>query len=467
MIEKSRLRLSAGLVALTLALGACGGADKGALAPAPSTAAAPASGSAAPSTTAAPASPSASASTATPSASASTASPTAADASAPAQTDEPVAEEDPTEDGAPAEDAETEMDAPDVEGFAAEDADETAPPASEEAPAEESMSAEAESASETEPESADPDAVEASPSRAQDTPTSDVAPEDTPVAVSTPRPQLPAEQVAPEDVHPAPAPRPAATTPRAAKSSTAAAPGSTRPTPSSGSGAPAASPSAPPASDPAPAEPAEPVEQGAVDCSVTPCVALTFDDGPGRHTGRLLNILAAEQVPATFYVVGQSAELNPALIARMADEGHQVGNHSYSHPNLTTLSASQVLEEIQRTDAAIRAAGATPSTVRAPYGALNESVLADFADLPRAGSVTWSVDTRDWEHKDPAQTLANVKAQTSAGGIILMHDIHATTVDAVPDVIAWLKDQGYAFVTVDEITGGVGPGRTVRSGMHP
>ena len=223
----------------------------------------------------------------------------------------------------------------------------------------------------------------------------------------------------------------------------------------------------PSASATAPATHADPVVEPEVDCRVTRCIALTFDDGPGRHTGRLLDLLSAEEVPATFYVIGRSAELNPALIARMAAEGHQVGGHSWSHPNLTELTPEQVAEETRSTAAAIRAAGAQPSTVRAPYGALNEAVLAAFGGLPGSGSVTWTVDTRDWEHRDPASTLAAVQAGAAPGGIVLMHDIHATTVDAVPAVIAHLRAQGYTFVTVDRLTGDVPSGSTVRGGLHP
>lgn len=194
---------------------------------------------------------------------------------------------------------------------------------------------------------------------------------------------------------------------------------------------------------------------------------MTFDDGPGPSTGRLLDILAAERVPATFYVVGSSVERRPGLVARMAAEGHQVGNHTFTHPVLTALTPAQITAEIRRTDAAIRAAGAVPSTVRPPYGALNDSVLAALAPMPGAGSVRWSVDTLDWQHRSPARTLAEVKAAAAPGGIVLMHDSHATSVDAVPSVIAWLRAQGYVFVTVDQLTGGVASGTTVSHGRHP
>lgn len=211
---------------------------------------------------------------------------------------------------------------------------------------------------------------------------------------------------------------------------------------------------------------AGPSPASGADCTVVRCIALTFDDGPARSTGRLLDILAAEGVPATFYVIGRSAALNPALIARMGEEGHQVGGHSWSHPNLTLLGPAEVADELARTDAAIRAAGVVPSTVRAPYGALNESVLAALGEHGE-GSVTWSVDTRDWEHRSPEQTLAHVRSAARPGGIVLMHDLHATTVDAVPAVIEWLRGEGYVFVTVDEITGGVAPGTTMGRGLRP
>ncbi|MGC5049421.1 polysaccharide deacetylase family protein [Micrococcus porci] len=291
-------------------------------------------------------------------------------------------------------------------------------------------------------------------------PTTGVAPADTPVAVSSTAPMV--EKVDP--VHVAPA-RPAAPSASQAPSATQAPSASS----STATRTPSASASASASSAPAATAPAHaaPVPRAGVDCRAVKCIALTFDDGPGRSTARLLDILSAERVPATFYLVGHSAEINPSLVKRITAEGHEVGNHSYDHPNLTTLSPAQIASQITRSDAAIRAAGGRPSTVRAPYGALNESVLSTFGGLPAAGNVTWTVDTRDWEHKNPAKTLAAVQQGATPGGIVLMHDIHATSVDAVPAVIAYLRSQGYTFVTVDTITGGVTPGTTVRRGMHP
>lgn len=430
--SSSRLRLSAGLLALSLALSACGGADEPAQEasspaaadtaapsrPSSPTTSRPASSSAGAATTAAPSSTSAAASSATES---------AADAETPAADDEPTADEPVAGDVADAEDLE--------ESGAPED-DAASPTA----------------------EAVVLDPVEAPAAQDLGGPQPGVAPSDTPVAVRTPAPAIAPVKVEPDLVRPSappveepgeetspPAPRPSAS----ASEGRPSAPGTPVPAPTA---------TAPPA--PAPVPPS------GADCVVQRCIALTFDDGPARPTGRLLDILAAEGVPATFYVIGQSAELNPALIARMGEEGHQVGGHSWSHPNLTLLSPAEIADELARTDAAIRAAGVVPSTVRAPYGALNETVLEAFGDHGE-GSVTWSVDTRDWEHRSPAQTLAHVRSAARPGGIVLMHDLHATTVDAVPAVIEWLRGEGYVFVTVDEITGGVAPGATVSRGLHP
>lgn len=459
MPSSSRLRLSAGLLALTLALGACGGGDQP-----EAPAAAPAATSGTPEQSSSPsssdsASASSTATTAAPSGSAgrpaTSAVPGTATSSRPAS----------------------------ASGSAAGTTGSSSSTSSSSSSSASGTSASNSSASKAAG-SSSARADKPAPVRVKDTavpaaqdlggPKPGVAASDTPVTVETPKPVIPVEKIAPEHVRPSTAPTSSAPTSSAAPSASSARPTASanptvKPTAPSSSAAPSRSsaPSAAPSTTPAAPAPSRPVTDAGVNCAVTRCIALTFDDGPGRHTGRLLDILHAKGVPATFYVVGQSAKLNPAVIARMGAEGHQVGNHSFAHPNLTQLSPAQVRQEITATDAAIRAAGVTPSTVRAPYGALNESVLATLGGLPHAGSVTWSVDTRDWEHRTPSRTLAEVKRSARAGGIVLMHDIHATTVDAVPAVIDWLRAQGYTFVTVDRITGGVPSGTTRGSGLHP
>ena len=176
-------------------------------------------------------------------------------------------------------------------------------------------------------------------------------------------------------------------------------------------------------------------------------VALTFDDGPHPElTPRLLDMLERERVSATFYVVGEWAARRPDIVARAFAAGHEIGNHSWSHPFLTRLPLAGAAEEISRTDALLLSiTGEFPNTLRPPYGDMNAS-LSRLA-LPRP-LMLWNVDTNDWlTRSTPAVERA---AARSGGGIVLMHDIHPTTVRAVPAVIADFKARGFRFVTVSD-----------------
>lgn len=461
MTPSSRLRVPLGLAALALVLTACGGAEpeeSPTTSPAPATTAAASTAPAprtpsspARTTTSAPASPERDAASAssveavgageTPAGSSAT-----TDAPASASARATAAGEAETSGPAPTSSRAAQRTATGGSGEGAEDTSRPSSPAPSTRAASTSTAAPTRTAAPPRTTRPAPVAAEAPASADLGGPKAGVAPADTPVAVASTAPPV-VEKVSAAE---------------AAPSAPAAAP-SARPSASAA----ATSPAPAPASPTAPAAHADPVAEPDVDCRVTRCIALTFDDGPGRHTGRLLDLLSEEEVPATFYVIGRSAELNPTLIARMAAEGHQVGGHTWSHPNLTTLTPEAVTEELRSTAAAIRAAGAEPSTVRAPYGALNEAVLAAFGTVPGSGSVTWTVDTRDWEHRSPARTLAAVRAAAAPGGIVLMHDVHSSSVDAVPAVIGHLRAEGYTFVTVDTLTGGVPSGSTVRGGVHP
>ncbi|QFQ98986.1 polysaccharide deacetylase family protein [Streptomyces phaeolivaceus] len=187
----------------------------------------------------------------------------------------------------------------------------------------------------------------------------------------------------------------------------------------------------------------------AVDCRKVKCVALTFDDGPVKDTQRLLNLLkAGGDTRATFYAVGTNVQKNPATVKAAATAGHQIGNHSWDHADLTKLSAAKIKSQFSRTDTVIQqATGKKPTTVRAPYGAHNAAVRS-AAGRPL---VHWSVDTLDWKYRDTARLVKYVNAQTRPGDIVLMHDIHKTTVDAVPGIIKALKARGFHFVTVDQL----------------
>jgi peptidoglycan/xylan/chitin deacetylase (PgdA/CDA1 family) len=175
-------------------------------------------------------------------------------------------------------------------------------------------------------------------------------------------------------------------------------------------------------------------------------VALTFDDGPGPYTAELLDVLKREGVKATFFVVGQRVAQSPSLVKRMVAEGHEVGNHSWSHPVLTSANVGS---QISRTDQAIiNAVGYQPKLLRAPYGA-TRYVGSCYGGRPFVG---WSVDTRDWRHKNSSATV-RIASSAHGGSVVLMHDIHRSSVAAVPTLIALLKRKGVQFVRASEIVG--------------
>ncbi|MFE2040542.1 polysaccharide deacetylase family protein [Streptomyces sp. NPDC059477] len=196
------------------------------------------------------------------------------------------------------------------------------------------------------------------------------------------------------------------------------------------------------------AAPASAAAPAAVDCRKVKCVALTFDDGPVADTQRLLRTLNDRNVKATFYVVGKNVQRYPSTVRSTASAGHQIGNHSWDHADLTRLSAAQIKSQFSRADTAIKqATGKKPTTVRAPYGAHNAAVRQAAA----RPLVHWSVDTLDWKYRDSARIINTVKTQTKPGDIVLLHDIHKTTVNAVPGIIQALKARGFHFVTVDQL----------------
>lgn len=178
-------------------------------------------------------------------------------------------------------------------------------------------------------------------------------------------------------------------------------------------------------------------------------VALTFDDGPNPNTTpQLLNILKNKKVKASFFMVGNGVDAYPNVAKRVSDAGHQVGSHSYAHPQLTSLSTSQIQSEMRRTDKAIYyATGKLPKTYRPPYGSVNRYV----ANIVAKPAIMWSIDTRDWESRNPYMINNVVSNNIHNGAIILMHDIHQPTINSVSTMIDNLKNQGYQFVTIDEL----------------
>ena len=190
----------------------------------------------------------------------------------------------------------------------------------------------------------------------------------------------------------------------------------------------------------------EPAPTG-VDCGQALCVALTFDDGPSIYTDGLLDILQAHHAHATFFVLGRSARVQTKTIARMAQEGHEIGNHSWSHLNLKELTEEQIQDQVDQTNTLVaEIMGAAPRYLRPPYGTFDDYVVATV-QMP---VILWSLDPLDWKDRD-ADLIAERMSAASSGAIILAHDIHASTVDAIPAVLTSLAARGIRLVTVSEL----------------
>ena len=186
-----------------------------------------------------------------------------------------------------------------------------------------------------------------------------------------------------------------------------------------------------------------------INCIEVACVALTFDDGPSIYTEGLLDILKENDVKATFFIIGQSARIQSETVNRIFEEGHEIGNHTWNHPNLTQLSDESIQQQIQQTDDIVtQIIGEPTQHLRPPYGAYNDRVR-EVSGLP---IIFWSVDPMDWKDRD-AEIVAARIIESPVGAIILSHDIHKTTVAAVPAIIAALKERGIHFVTVTKLLG--------------
>lgn len=178
-------------------------------------------------------------------------------------------------------------------------------------------------------------------------------------------------------------------------------------------------------------------------------IALTFDDGPkAATTNQLLDVLAAQQVKATFFMLGSRANQYPDMVKRIVNEGHEVGSHSNVHDNLRSMSAEAIQADIQAADKAIfLAGGKLPLILRPPYGAIN----TQGAQVIDKAIIQWNTDSLDWKLKNTPLIIQHVMQTVQPGAILLMHDIYPTTVAAVGPIIEQLKAQGYEFVTVDQL----------------
>jgi peptidoglycan-N-acetylglucosamine deacetylase len=190
-------------------------------------------------------------------------------------------------------------------------------------------------------------------------------------------------------------------------------------------------------------------------CETTePVIAITFDDGPDPVlTPRLLDMLKERQIKATFFLVGRNVAAFPAVVKRMVEEGHEVANHSWSHPLLTGLGQDGVESQLRRThDAIVKACGVEPHLYRPPYGAIGISQRARIEKSFGYSAILWDVDPLDWKKPRSAQKVYDsVLTLTKPGSIILCHDIHETTIAAMPAVLNDLKARGYVFATVTQL----------------
>lgn len=179
-----------------------------------------------------------------------------------------------------------------------------------------------------------------------------------------------------------------------------------------------------------------------------PMLALTFDDGPGPYTDDLLECFEKHDARATFFMVGKNIPNYPDAVKKMGDIGCEFGNHSYDHAKLTKLSIAEIQAEISQTNEAVQNITGRPSTVlRVPYGATNDAVNG-ACGMPM---IQWSVDTLDWKTRSTEATVENVLNFAEDGDIILLHDIHETSVEAAKQLIPALQERGFKLVTVSEL----------------
>ncbi len=178
-------------------------------------------------------------------------------------------------------------------------------------------------------------------------------------------------------------------------------------------------------------------------------IALTFDDGPAAETTEeLLEGLKERGVHATFFFIGESAQKHPEIVQKAQQEGHLIGNHTYSHVQLENCSIEAARREIVQTNEVMeQITGVIPKYIRPPYGDYSNQLLSEVNMIP----VLWSIDPKDWERTDVSNMVREIVSDAKDGDIILFHDIYKTSVVAALEVVDILQDRGYVFVTVDEL----------------
>ncbi|MCA9436813.1 MAG: polysaccharide deacetylase family protein, partial [Candidatus Omnitrophica bacterium] len=183
-------------------------------------------------------------------------------------------------------------------------------------------------------------------------------------------------------------------------------------------------------------------------------VALTFDDGPiPGKTEPILDLLGENQVPATFFVLGENAERHPEILKRMVREGHEIGNHTVHHPDLTKLSTAKVREEIKGCQKIVEdAVGCKPRFFRPPYGAANLTTMSILSSQ-NLSAVFWSIDPQDWRGGSEQEIVSDIDSHLDNGAIILLHERSPNTGESIPTLIQTVREKGFRFVTMSEMFG--------------
>lgn len=189
-------------------------------------------------------------------------------------------------------------------------------------------------------------------------------------------------------------------------------------------------------------------------CALLPCVALTYDDGPGEAKSERTILDAADEanIRVTYFLLGKNTDSSPEVAERIIAAGHEVDNHTFSHVRMDTTASAKIRKEIGRTDKSLQSVGVKDEPlVRPPYGALDKRA----SHVLGGPAIIWDVDTGDWQHRDTKKTIRRVQSQTKPGSIVLMHSIHPSTAKAAPAVFSAVADKGLYAVTVRELFSGI------------
>ncbi|MDR1152692.1 MAG: polysaccharide deacetylase family protein, partial [Bifidobacteriaceae bacterium] len=186
-----------------------------------------------------------------------------------------------------------------------------------------------------------------------------------------------------------------------------------------------------------------------------------------RYTERYLKILRRHGAVGTFFVIGSKVSGHASTLRKMVAQGNEIASHTWNHAALTSLSAGQIRHQVERTARQVaKATGEWPSLVRPPYGSVNGRVLGALGSA-EVSAIMWDVDTRDWQTRNPSAVFGHIKRETRRGSIVLMHDLHRASADALEQIIRHLDKRGYTFVTVTDLLGGKAkPGKAYYSGRR-